>query len=218
MNMITTDTGAKKWENSDNWRQIYQAHNDSVDAEDAAIAALQDGLAIVANGNTHAAIAAGQFVFVKNHDTLATGLYTANSAIAANATLTSSNLTADPSGGLNVLNSNLSSIKAETSVYSSLTPNKVAINTAFIQEIGKLVICYLSLTTTAAISAGDDIISGLPRPYGTQNFTSTFLASDAATQNTNTYKMALMDEGKVRALESIPNGIIIRATFVYFKG
>lgn len=105
--MIKTDTGAKKWENSDNWRQIYQAHNESVDAEDAAIAALQDGLAIVANGNTHAAIAAGQFVFVKNHDTLAAGLYTANAAIAANATLTSSNLTADPNGGLNALNSKL---------------------------------------------------------------------------------------------------------------
>ena len=123
--MITTDTGAKKWENSDNWRQIYQAHNDSVDAEDAAIAALQDGIAIVANGNTHAAIASGQFVFVKNHDTLAAGLYTANSAIAANATLTSSNLTADPSGGFNALNSNLAKIDSNTVVFwSTLSTQK----------------------------------------------------------------------------------------------
>ena len=68
---------------------------------------LQDGLAIVANNNTHAAIAAGQFVYVKNHGTLAEGLYTANSAIAQDGTLSSSNLTADSSGGLNALNDQL---------------------------------------------------------------------------------------------------------------
>lgn len=71
------------------------------------VSGLQDGLAIVAEGNTHAAIASGQFVYVKNHGSLAEGLYTATTAIAANAALSTSNLTADTSGGLNALKSNL---------------------------------------------------------------------------------------------------------------
>ena len=88
-----------------------------------AIENVQDGLAIVANGNTHAAIAAGQFVYVKNHSSLSEGVYTANDAIAANATLSSSNLTADPQGGLNslygsinTLNSNIGKLVANGSI------------------------------------------------------------------------------------------------------
>lgn len=81
--------------------------NTNFDRIDSALAAHDDALAIVANGNTHAAITSGQFVYVRNHETLANGLYTANSNIAANATLSSSNLTADSSGGLNALYSNL---------------------------------------------------------------------------------------------------------------
>lgn len=65
---------------------------------------IQNGLAIVADGDTHAAIASGQFVYVKNHSTLSEGLYTANSAIAANAALSASNLSADSKGGLNTIN------------------------------------------------------------------------------------------------------------------
>jgi len=83
--------------------------NTNFDNIDAALGAHDDALAIVSDGNTHAAIAAGQFVYVRNHGTLANGLYTANSNIAANATLSSSNLTADSYGGLNALNANIAS-------------------------------------------------------------------------------------------------------------
>lgn len=76
----------------------------SVNAE---INSLADGLAIIANGNVHAAISSGQFVYVRGHGTLANGLYVANQNISANATLTSSNLDADTSGGLNALNANI---------------------------------------------------------------------------------------------------------------
>lgn len=81
------------------------------------INAVQDGLAIVSNGNTHAAIAAGQFVYVKGHGSLSDGLYTANSAIAANATLSSSNLTADDSGGLNALNDQITNVNSKFTKY-----------------------------------------------------------------------------------------------------
>lgn len=84
------------------------------------LAAAQDGLAIVANGNTHAAIASGQFVYVKNHGSLAEGLYVANSAIGTNATLTTSNLTADGSGGLNALKAKIGNV-GNTDLQSQVT-------------------------------------------------------------------------------------------------
>lgn len=72
---------------------------------------VQDGLAIVANGNTHVAIPADYFVYVKGHNSLSEGLYknTSGSTIAANATLSTSNLTADDDGGLNSVYSTLNS-------------------------------------------------------------------------------------------------------------
>lgn len=91
----------------------------------------QDGLAIVANGDTHAAISSGQFVYVKNHDTLAEGLYKANSAIDTNGALSTSNLTPDGTGGLNdlqgqvtALNSNLS--KLEKYLHQLIVPGNGA--------------------------------------------------------------------------------------------
>lgn len=66
---------------------------------------LGDGLAIIANGDTHVAITTGQFVYVRGHNMLTEGLYTATTNIAANVALTANNLSADASGGLNVLNS-----------------------------------------------------------------------------------------------------------------
>ena len=82
--------------------------------------ALEDGIAIVANGNTHPAIASGQFVYVKNHESLTEGLYTANSAIGTNASLTTSNLTADGSGGLNALKAKIGNV-GNTDLQSQVT-------------------------------------------------------------------------------------------------
>jgi len=108
----TTNIGLKKIDGSENWRQIFDYHNDSADKTDSSVAAVQDGLAIVANGNTHAAVAEGQFVYVRNHSTLAEGLYKASSAIGTNAALSTSNLTADGSGGLNDLQEQVTSLNS----------------------------------------------------------------------------------------------------------
>lgn len=80
---------------------------------DTNIANLQDGLAIIANGNTHAAIASGQFVYIKNHSTLGEGLYKATAAIGANEALTTSNVTADAKGGLNALKADVDSLSSK---------------------------------------------------------------------------------------------------------
>jgi hypothetical protein len=95
------------------------------------LAAAEDGLAIVANGNTHAAIASGQFVYVKNHGSLAEGLYVANSAIATNAALTTSNLTADGSGGLNALKAKIGNV-GNTDLQAQVT----SLNSNFTGKIG----------------------------------------------------------------------------------
>ena len=81
---------------------------------------VQDGLAIVSNGNTHVAIPAGYWVYVKGHGTLSEGLYknTSGATIAANATLSTSNLTADPDGGLNSVYSALNSKLGNAHIYS----------------------------------------------------------------------------------------------------
>ena len=117
MATYTTNLGLKKPAQSDKIR--IADINNNMDDIDAAFGAvgntsvatqlgdIRGGMAIVSNGNAHDAIAAGQFVYVMGHDTLDDGLYTANSALAANATLSSSNVTAVSGGGLNALNSKI---------------------------------------------------------------------------------------------------------------
>jgi len=78
----------------------------------AQVGAIEDGIAIVANGDSHVAITAGQFVYVRNNThNLTEGLYVASANVSANAAITSSNMTADASGGLNALNDNINEIK-----------------------------------------------------------------------------------------------------------
>ena len=76
-----------------------------------AINSNESAMAIVANGDTHPAIAVNQMVYIKNHSTLAEGLYRANANIPLNGAL-SGNVTSisDSGGGLNNLSaSNMSS-------------------------------------------------------------------------------------------------------------
>ena len=87
----------------------------NISSNGTAISNVQDGLAIVATGNTHAAIPAGRFVYIKNHGSLADGLYknTSGSTIVQNATLSSSNVTADSTGGLNALASDIATLNGK---------------------------------------------------------------------------------------------------------
>lgn len=105
--MITTDTGAKKIENTDNWRLIFDAHNDSVDAEDKIV----PEMAPIVNGNKSTVGAAiGEYVLVRNSSItgITDGAYTAAKAIPANTTIDSTYLTAVGTGGaLNALNSKI---------------------------------------------------------------------------------------------------------------
>ena len=108
----TTNLGLTKPTTDERWN--LSTWNGNMDIIDASMGAVQDGISIVCNGNTHPAIQAGQFAYVRNHSTLAQGLYRNNtgSAIAANAALSSANLTADGSGGLNALKGDIDTLNS----------------------------------------------------------------------------------------------------------
>ena len=155
MASTTSNLGLTKPAGTD--KALVSVINTNSDILDRSAGGLMDALAIVAQGNTHGAISAGQYVYVHNHGTLAEGLYTANSAIAANATLSTSNLTADASGGLNALNSNLS-----PSGYTSPTmASNVTLASGGYAKIGKIVIVAMRVTTSGSTS---EICSNLPTP------------------------------------------------------
>ena len=99
MASYTTNLNLKKPAQSDKIR--IADFNGNADTIDAAIGSV--GTAIISVGNTHAAISAGQYVYIRGHGTLSDGLYTAKSDLAANATLDSSKVTAVSGGGLNDL-------------------------------------------------------------------------------------------------------------------
>ena len=106
---------------------VLNSNSDKIDAYAGAVNAsldgLRDGLGILADGNTHAAITSGQFVYVKNHQTLPQGLYQATTNIAANGTLSTSNLTADPKGGLNTLNEQIGTLASKNRILSTSVSN-----------------------------------------------------------------------------------------------
>lgn len=121
---------------------VLNSNSDKIDAYAGAVNAgldgLRDGLGILADGNTHAAITSGQFVYVKNHQTLPQGLYQATTNIAANGTLSTSNLTADPKGGLNTLNEQIGNISgfrtyeaSSGDVFKNLAVNTIPNGTLF---------------------------------------------------------------------------------------
>jgi len=105
----------------------------------------QAGLAIVADGDTHAAITAGQYVYVRNNThSLAEGLYVASANVSANGNITGSNMTAVSSGGLNALNSKLSNL----TYYGALQSKSVSLN----QTSGTILVADFDDLTAPTVS------------------------------------------------------------------
>ena len=103
--------------NSDKIDAFAGQTNDSLSAE-------QNGLAyIVGNTNTTGGtLVVGQFVYVKGHSTIAEGLRKVTASISANASITTSNTDACSEGGLNALNSKLTTNKYDlSSAFSDIT-------------------------------------------------------------------------------------------------
>ena len=118
------------------------------------LSATQEGIAIVATGDTHAAISSGQYVYVRGHGTLSEGLYKANAAIAEDATLTSSNVTAVSAGlggELATLNSKITTKDVSGSITVSSTTGTISQKTAY--RTGNIVSLAFILTLTTTVSS-----------------------------------------------------------------
>lgn len=132
---------------------------------------MQSGIAIVADGDTHAAIAAGQYVYIKNHNTLNEGLYTANSAIAANAALTSSNVTAVSGGGMNALSDQIGTLNTNKADFeiTTWTPGidratfTVVSGSNHLIRVGNIVFASCQIIVTAS-QTSNAYISSASRP------------------------------------------------------
>ena len=135
----TTNFDLVKPAGSDNY-DIDSFHNGSMDKIDSALQGLGTGLAIISKNNTHGAISSGEYVYVHGHGSLAEGLYKANTNIAANGTLTSSNLTA-VSGGLGTQVASLSNqianigTQVNGTLYNPACPNQGAETTVALIDL-----------------------------------------------------------------------------------
>ena len=85
-----------------------------------------ESLAIISNGNTHIAVTAGQYVYVKNHETLAEGMYKATVSIVANSTLSTSNVSAVSVGGLNDIIASDTNLYYDANTDSSVESNRTS--------------------------------------------------------------------------------------------
>lgn len=160
--------------------------------------ALEDGIAIVANGNTHPSISSGQFVYIKNHPSLTEGLYTANSAIGTNAELTTSNVTADGSGGLNALKAKIGNV-GNTDLQSQVTSLNSKIKTLTFTatsdsnsdvELPTTIQPHLHAVMSMICTSGANIVCNVYRPGGTKY--SAYLTNykgDAISSNERTYEV-----------------------------
>lgn len=137
------------------------------------LARLQDGIAIVVDGNKSAvSVAIGQFVFLKNSTISGSGdgLYTAAKAIPANTAIDGTYLSVDSSGGLNALNDGLKNTLryagislggSTTGPFTATLPYESAWYIAFTHRYtgGNNAAEGLYMITTSAISSGSIVVT-----------------------------------------------------------
>lgn len=116
MSTQTTNIGLTKPAAGEYMSRIEYTTN--LDIIDDAIKEANESTAIVSNGDTHIAIPAYRYVYVRNHSTLVEGMYVATEDIASNATLSSSNLSMLTTGGLNDVMEHLHYVNTSDSITS----------------------------------------------------------------------------------------------------
>jgi len=176
--------------------------NDSVATQ---IGNIQGALAIVSVGDSHAAITAGQYVYVKSHETLDTGLYVASANIAQNGALSSSNLTADTAGGLNVLNGNITPTAATgtpTSIITINTYNRF-------KRVGRIIILSLNFPISGASGINPQLFTNLVAPDSAYEM---ILAND-----TNAFRATLNTSGVLAVDGSAPPDGWYAGTLTYIS-
>lgn len=171
----------------------------------------QGAIAIVADGDTHVAITAGQYVYVRNNTHgLAEGLYTASSNVSANANITSSNMTAVSGGGLNALNSKLTS---PTTITVTAYGTGVTINDQQVFQVGNIVFGSVRFTTSESKNSGSFVITNLPVGKTTLSAGSAF-ASCAVNNTSVAFAMVNSTQGRIATSTSVSAGTYV-VSFIY---
>ena len=129
---------------------------------DTTLGKVEGSIAIVATGNTHAAITSGQYVYVKEHTALADGLYTASTNISKNATLSSSNLTAVSGGGMNALKAYVDSLNSNigsTTFTATAVTSRGTILSGGAYTAGKLLIIQFTFKSASSATNSPGIVN-----------------------------------------------------------
>lgn len=167
------------------------------------IIANDSGMAIVSTGNTHAAIASGQYVYIRSHSNLAEGLYKANSAISANATLSTSNVTQVSSGGMNDLKGRIDSLNSQIEYVACTTTKGDGVSAISInaRKVGR--VCIVSGTIDFSSS-----------PSVWTNYDVCTITNGQTSVTSTVYVVALVfsNSGKIATIEINPgeNKLIFR--------
>ena len=150
--MITTNTGAKKIEGTDNWREIFDAHNDSVNAHDK----VSEAMTYVVNGNKSiesVSIPVGHYFRLANSSIAgrSDGLYTAKIAIPVDTVIDATyfNEAAPITGGIaEALNSKLTT---ETQTFSQ--SSGITVSDLLFKKNGKMVFLAGTFTSSTGSSS-----------------------------------------------------------------
>ena len=132
-----------------------------VDADD--VASVEEAIAIVINGDTAPkAISSGQYLFIKNHSTLATGGYHATVNISSGGTVSSSNVAVDAEGITNAINDKIVNVTSST-IAGNHASGKITLT-----KLGKIRILHLTDVTVSTdyteLNFTNNLDSG-DRPY-----------------------------------------------------
>lgn len=134
---------------------------DGVSANATSLAKAQSGLAyIVGNTNTTGSVlAAGTYVYVKGHSSIAEGLRITTASISNNGSITTSNTSAVSGGGLNSLNSNIMNKSTVDYIDISISND----HAAAISALTNYVISYQKFL--GALVIGTNSITAIPYTY-----------------------------------------------------
>ena len=153
--MIKTKSGARKIEGTDNWREIFEDHNYTVDALDQ----LAEDMAIIVNGNKTAyasGAAVGQYVLLRTSTITdrADGMYKAAKAIPYNTTIDKTYLTAVSGGAINSLSDQIAT-EQNSSVHIPLQFQVNANSTVTLSFTTSWAYSFLLATTYTDITAAN---------------------------------------------------------------
>ena len=120
--------------------------NGNSDKIDSSVNATDGAIAIVSNGNTHPAIPSGNYVYIRGHGSLSEGLYknSTSGTIGVNATLSTSNVSAISSGGMNEMKSITDTLNGKIANPESISTGITGVTA---NKMGGIVILRIEINT-----------------------------------------------------------------------